>query len=411
MPGWVRNDLWRRARAVPSLDLQFADRKSLVDAVSGQNLVTFTRASSGTYVGSDGLLKTATTNEPRFDHNPLTGECLGLLVEEQRTNLLRQSENLGTTWVANGLLAFGSGSTLNAITAPDGATTADLITENTATAQHNVYQTVTTTGQKTFSVFAKQGPGNRLLRLVDFNATNGAQAETYFNLSTGAVVSGTGTIRAFSNGWYCCSITTTTTVTSNYYISISSGNGVFSYTGDGTSGIYVWGAQLEAGAFPTGYIPTTASAATRSADVVDVLDAAIANGIRTLYLEFRSPASGTRGVASLNDNTANERTSVITSGTDPRLVVVDGGVEQANIDGGMITASTRTRVAVRINANDFAISINGGTPVTDTSGTRPTVDRLMLGRTQAGEYLNGALARVIGWRELLPDSTLQTITT
>jgi hypothetical protein len=47
--------------------------------------------------------------------------------------------------------------------------------------------------------------------------------------------------------------------------------------------------------------------------------------------------------------------------------------------------------------------------VTDTSGTLPTVDRLMLGRTQAGEYLNGTLARVAGWREALPNSTLQTL--
>jgi hypothetical protein len=111
----------------------------------------------------------------------------------------------------------------------------------------------------------------------------------------------------------------------------------------------------------------------------------------------------------LNDNTANERAAVITSGTDPRLVVHDGGVEQANINGGTVTANQRTRIAVRINANDFAISINGGTVVTDTSGTLPTVDRLMLGRTQAGEYLNAPLARVTGWTQLLPDSTLQDL--
>jgi len=108
-------------------------------------------------------------------------------------------------------------------------------------------------------------------------------------------------------------------------------------------------------------------------------------------------------VVSLNDGTANERVNVLTSGTDPRLVVVDGGVEQANVNGGTVTANQRTRVAVRINANDFAISINGGAVVTDTSGTLPTVDRLMLGRTQAGEYLNGTLARVIGWDTAQPD--------
>jgi hypothetical protein len=162
-------------------------------------------------------------------------------------------------------------------------------------------------------------------------------------------------------------------------------------------------------AFESSYIPTTATAVTRSASVADLINQAIANNIRTLCLEFRSPASGTRGVVSLNDNTANERASVITSGTDPRLVVHDGGVEQANINGGTVTANQRTRIAVRINENDFAISINGGAVVTDTSGTLPTVDRLMLGRTQAGEYLNGPLARVTGWTQLLPNSTLQEL--
>ena len=89
---WVRNDLWRRARAVPSLDLRFADNKSLTDAVTGASLVTFTRASSGTYTDSAGVLQTAATDVPRFDHDPTTGESLGLLVEEQRTNLLLRSE-------------------------------------------------------------------------------------------------------------------------------------------------------------------------------------------------------------------------------------------------------------------------------------------------------------------------------
>jgi hypothetical protein len=167
--------------------------------------------------------------------------------------------------------------------------------------------------------------------------------------------------------------------------------------------------QLEQGAGATSVIPGANAAVTRNADFADLIDAAIANNIRTLYLEFRSPAVGTRGVVSLNDNTANERVSLITSGTDPRLVVVDGGVEQANINGGTITAGTRTRVAVRIGANDFAMSVNGGAVATDSTGSLPTVNRLMLGRSQAGEWLNGRLARVTGWSELLPDATVQSL--
>jgi hypothetical protein len=111
---WLKDGLWRKAQAVPSLDLRFADNKSLVDAVSGQNLITFTRASSATYTDSTGTLQTATTNAPRFDHNPLTGESLGLLVEEQRTNLLLNSATLATqsvtvTAVAHTLSFYGTG--------------------------------------------------------------------------------------------------------------------------------------------------------------------------------------------------------------------------------------------------------------------------------------------------------------
>jgi hypothetical protein len=108
------NALWDVAGAAPSLDQRFAENRSLVDAVSGQNLITFTRASDGTYVDSDGLIKTAGTDVPRFDHDPVTGECLGLLVEEQRTQLLELTDTLATQTktvaaVAHTLSFYGTG--------------------------------------------------------------------------------------------------------------------------------------------------------------------------------------------------------------------------------------------------------------------------------------------------------------
>ena len=394
---WVRNDLWRRARAVPSLDLRFADNKSLVDAVTGASLVTFTRASSGTYTDSAGVLQTAATDVPRFDHNPTTGESLGLLVEEQRTNLLLRSEDFSTTWVR-----FNVNASSNAILAPDGTLTADKLTENNADNFHRIRQGITSGVTGVFSVFLKAAERTRVnLGTSDINLIAG------FDLSAGSVVSGTGSIEPFGDGWYRCSISATFT-TSGPFLLLRNSSSEF-YTGDGTSGIYLWGAQLEVGSFPTSYIPTTGATATRNASLADLISGAIANNIRSFYVEFSSPAVGTRGVVSLNDNTANERASVLTSGTDPRLVVHDGGAEQANINGGTVAAGVRTRVAVRINADDFAISINGGAVVTDTSGTLPTVDRLMFGRTQAGEYLNGRIARFTGWIQLLPNATLQTL--
>lgn len=417
-PAWVRNDLWRRARAVPSLDLRFADDKSLVDRISGRNLITFTRSSSGTYVDSAGVLQTAASGVPRLDHDQVTGESLGLLVEEQRTNSIRNNTMAGavagtpgtapTNWsdvpVSNGLSRqiVGIGSQL-------GITYIDIRYSGTASATAaTVIQpelsgvVVAASGQSwtASSWLALAGGSTSGLTIVQ--RVTGRSAVGGFLENTDTTVSLTQTLtrytasKTFSNA-------STERVSCDIAISYNSGASI-----DITLRIGM--PQLEQGAFATSAIPTTGSAATRNADVADIINAAIANGIRTLYAEFRSPASGTRGVVSLNDNTANKRAAINTSGTDPRLVVVDGGVTQADIDAGTIVANAHSRMAVRINANDFSASFNGGAVVTDTSGTLPTVDRLFIGRTQAGEYLNAPIARLIGWREALPDSVLQELT-
>jgi hypothetical protein len=403
VPSWAKNELWRRARAVPSLDLRFADNKSLTDAVTGASLVTFTRASSGTFVDSAGVIQTAATDVPRFDHNPTTLESLGLLVEEQRTNLCLQSENLGTTWTTAAVSV-----TANQRTAPDGALSMDTVTATGGAGF--LQQAITVVNSTVYAASVYVFATSNRTRLILHNGSSDICNIAWTSISANTTsVSGTASSIASTlvgNGIYRLSFTfTSTSTTANFRIQPldSSGNAVTGATGD------FWGAQLEAASTPGSYIPTTTAAVTRSASLADLISSAIANNIRTLYLEFRSPASGTRGVVSLNDNTADERVNVLTSGTDPRLVVVDGGVEQANVNGGTVTANQRTRIAVRINANDFAISINGGAVVTDASGTLPTVDRLMLGRTQAGEYLNGTIARATGWTQLLPDSTLQSL--
>jgi hypothetical protein len=149
----VRNALWTAARAVPSLDLRFADNKSLVDAVTGASLVTFTRASSGTFVGSDGVLQTAATDVPRFDHDPTTGESLGLLVEEARTNLLVNSSTLSTqsatvTAVAHTLHFTGTGT----ITLTGASTAGPLVGTGTGEANRVSLTFTPTAGSLTLTV-------------------------------------------------------------------------------------------------------------------------------------------------------------------------------------------------------------------------------------------------------------------
>jgi hypothetical protein len=413
--------LWDLAGVAPSLDQRFAESRSLIDAVSGQQLITFTRASDGTFVGSNGLIQTAGTNVPRFDHNPLTGESLGLLVEEQRTNSIRNNTMAGavagspgtapTNWIASTTAAGVSREIIGTGT-ENGITYIDIKVSGTTTSSlffvirfEGAQVVAAANGQTwTTSSYIKVVGGSLANLLLRFGINGNDSTGSGVQFPTNSTISPTGASLISQRFANTGTFSNASVAFVQNYLQIEAASGVAI---DITLRIGL--PQLEQGAFATSVIPTSTTAVTRSASVADVINQAIANNIRTLYLEFRSPASGTRGVVSLNDNTANERVNMLTSGTDPRLVVVDGGVEQANINGGTITANTRTRVAVRINENDFAISINGAAVVTDTSGTLPTVDRLMLGRTQAGEYLNGALARVTGWREALPNSTLQTL--
>jgi hypothetical protein len=235
---WVRNSLWTRARAVPSLDLRFADNKSLVDATTGAQLVTHTRASSGTYVGSDGVLRSAVTN------------------------LLLWSEEFDNASWANARSSITS----NTIVAPDGTLTGDKLVEDTTAANTHItrpspdpsYVTGTT---YTYSVFA-QAAERTFLQL---RVTAGATFSASFNLSTGvasqATAGTTPSVTDAGNGWYRCAVTFTATATAigAARIGLMLNETTASYTGDGTSGIYLWGAQLEQSATVGEYIPTTST--------------------------------------------------------------------------------------------------------------------------------------------------------
>jgi len=229
---WVKNELYRKARAVPSLDLRFADNKLLTDAITGANLVTFTRASSGTFVGSDGLLRSAVTN-------------LVLRSEEFDNN---------TSWTKP-----NSTITANAITAPNGTLTADkLITNNAASSgRASVSVTAVTESPATLSCFAKQGETS-VFGLFISDGVTGRAAD--FDLITGTV-SGTPTagmtasIEPVGDGWYRCIATVTSitgTTRSLRLVQTVVAN-------DGIKGLYIWGAQFEETSTVGEYIPTTSA--------------------------------------------------------------------------------------------------------------------------------------------------------
>lgn len=431
-PSWVRDSLSRNAGASPSLDLRFADSKSLVDSSTGANLVTFTRASSGTYVGSDGLIKTATTNEARFDHNPTTGESLGLLVEEQRTNLFQYSEEFDNAYwsktTLNGTL------TTNQTAAPDGAITAELYQEDTATSGRYLARSISFTSGTIYTVscWAKQAPGaTRYLGFVLPSASFGVNVTAAFTLSGAGVAtignSGTNTsasIQAFANGWYRCSLTSQATVTASvavqFRLSNLSGSAISSYLGDGTSGIYLWGAQLEAGSFPTSYIPTTTATVTRSADVASITGSNFSSWYRqdegTVFGQYSQYAAG-GNVATISDNTAANFIALSTNSAVNKTASANVFVSSANIGRidtiGTFVAGTTIKAAHGLSNGFRSLSAQGETAVTASNPpTLPVVDRIYIGSNNSGTstFCNGTIRRLTYWPRRLANETLQQIT-
>jgi hypothetical protein len=412
---WLKDALWRKAQAVPSLDLRFADNKSLVDSVSGQNLITFTRASSATFIDSTGTLQTATTNAPRFDHNPTTGESLGLLVEEQRTNLLLQSENLGTTWTLN-----NATSSLDTAIAPNGQTAADaVIPTNGAIGIARQDLSLPDSIIYTFSIFFKTN-GLNSLNLQFYNKANTFHGSKNLDLSTG-VLSGTETIGvtsvvAFGNGWYRLILANlgsgTGATTPNVRI-------VTATTGNGTSGFYMWGAQLEAGAFATSYIPTTTAAATRAADVVSITGSAFSSWYRqdegTVFVVFVRTYSGNftnyPNIYQLNDGTDNNEITLFgvqnAQYFQPSIRV--SATAQLDFVSSMSNVPGPNRYAHGFAVNSSTFAGNGTITATDTSVSLPAVNRLTFG-VRSGQQFTGCYRRFTYFPARLPNTTLQRIT-
>jgi hypothetical protein len=346
-----------------------------------------------------------------------------LLIEEQRTNLLLRSEQLdNATW------SKGSSTiTADAIASPDGTTNADALIENTVALQfHFLTQTITKAAsniQYAVSFYVKDKG-----RQVAFSFNSGASGVAgRVNPATGTITAaigtfGTGwtagslTMTDAGNGWYRVVVVATSDIllTATFQLSLTIG-ATNVYTGDGVSGAYIWGAQMEAAAFPTSYIPTVASTVTRSADVATMTGTNFSSWFNTTQGTFvsqftTSTKSGTRPVLDANDNTANESIRLRTMTADPFFTVTDGGVDQANIDVGTVAANITYTMAGAYSENDFAASIGGGTVGVDTSGTIPTVNQLQIGNSPAGNRLNGHVRTIAYYNTRLSDATLQALT-
>ena len=359
---------------------------------------------------------------PRFDYDPVTLAAKGLLIEEARTNLVTYSEQLdNAAWVKSQVTVAA-----NATLAPNGLLVADKIIENTAaTTYHAIYPgtspTGSVTGSYTFTVYAKAAERryisldmNSYLDGVVFDLQNGAV--------TGTSTFYTSSITPAGNGWYRCSVSKNYTVATVLYaeaIISTSATVPNAYTGDGTSGIFIWGAQVEAGAFATSYIPTVASTVTRSADVATMTGTNFSSWYNQSEGTFVASADTLKppSVSAVNfifiasDGTQNERAQNAFDTSNVAAGVVDGNASQANFTNAY-TLNQVVNTAIAYKVNDFAASFNGSAATTDTSGTIPTVNRMTLGSSWDGAnfFLNGHIRQIAYYNTRLPNTQLQTLT-
>jgi hypothetical protein len=403
----------------PALNLDFANTKRL------DPRITFTRSSTGTYVDEFGVIKTAASNEARFDHDG-SGNSLGLLVEESRTNLFWYSEEFDNAWWTKSRVVI----TANSVVAPDGSTTADTVTQDTTAGYHYVQRTtlgLATSTRYSYSVYVKAAGqtqialtlGNSIVFgsptiLVTYNLSTVTATVTQANAAANAVAD----IQSVGNGWYRLSVLGTTTSSSGNSVAevwLLDNSGNLSFTGDGTSGIYIWGAQLEAGSFPTSYIPTSGSTATRSADVASMTGTNFSswyNQSEGTLLTNITPHDVTNNdfAYSLSDGTSSERI-VSLIGSSYSHYVVDGGSIQAQINYAGYTANTETKAAAAYATNDIAYATDGTVRGTDTSATIPTVDNLVIMANRSnGNHVTGTISRLTYYDRRLTDAQLQALT-
>lgn len=403
---------WDRLRMMdgghdPDLTLlyQFARAKTLA-AIGGLGpTLAHTRATIATYFDSSGVMQTAGSGVARFDHLPVSPyTSLGLLIEEQRINLCLQSEDFGTTW-SN---AWGGGTTLstNAANAPDGNATADEIARVDGNGD-GINQPITTETSTKYciSIYAKNVDAN----ITSFQWVSDLASNPTFKVTwTGAVpAQSTATaldswgIEDVGDGWYRLNFVWESDAvdTSGDFLILPENSG------SGTESIYVWGAQMEKGTFPTSYIPTVASAVTRDADDVDTSDVSWYNagGDGTVYIKSQMDdwSKQQAHFITIFDNGTGANLIMFRNQTNPRTQVkvrsgAADGFFQAIIDGANYSNGSPLELSVAWAANDFAAYSAGGINVTDSSGSVPVnIAALNVGRTELDSlYQNGHIQEI-----------------
>lgn len=411
----------------PTLNLNFAKTKSL------DPRITFTRASTASYFDQNGVLKYAAVNEPRFDHDPITGESLGLLIEETRTNLVsdgsedfRLNNAEGGRWSAS---TSGTAIVTNDAIAPDGNLTANKIIATDTAYGHSRYTSTGGTANTTYtaSMFVKSAGYNYAYIFLGNSAYAGINTGIFIDLTTGATSSygsgipvGYGVIKC-QNGWWRIWVSQTSDVDGGNFVlafGIAYNMTDTSFLGNNIDGIYVWGAQVEAGSYPTSYIPTVATTVTRSADIATIPASTFATIYNPAEGTFNSTAKtagydATHGVFYVSSSSNEYIATRFVNTSRLNSVVVAGGVTTVSASSPTspsLTANEYVNASIAYKVNDFG-GVTKDLLTTTTSGNVPVSGNpLQIGHFNNLYQLNGHIKKLVYYPKRLPNETLQELT-
>ena len=376
---------------------------------------TFTRGSEATFVNAQGLIQSTASNDaPRLDYS--TG-AEAFLLEPQSTNLIPYSELFSDAyWTKSGA------SVVSGFTSPDGTANAFKFVEGTNNGEHIIYKIsigFTSGATLSYSFFAKKGERNviQTYNYVGGGFQNGAD----FDLSTGVVSNqfgGLGSMTELDNGWWRCNFTSLALVgqsATNVAIRTLDNSSSNSYQGDGTSGVYIYGAMLEQQSYPTSYIPTSGASATRNQELCNNATPVINSEEGTLYAEISALANdGTNRAISISDGSTANVVRFYYSTTDNRIVgnIKSGGSTVFTYNNVLTDETNFIKIALSYKANDFKMYVNGLEVSIDTIGNAPTgLTELSFDNGAGNDNFFGNTKGLKYYPKALADVQLQDLTT
>ena len=372
------------------------------------------------------VLMTAPAGVARFDYDPITGKPLGLLIEEGRSNLLTYSSDF-----SNGVwLKYAATTSATALISPDGTLNGNSIIEDATTNAHWLrVGTITKTANQvlTFSIYVK--PNGRYLQTAmevsgtglytTFDVLNNQYLDT---VQPAGWTRGQTSIVSVGNGWYRCIIsgTTDTSLTLNVRVLLANtylNTSNQSYTGNGYSGIYIWGAQLEAGSFATSLIPTLATTVTRAADNASMTGTNFSSWYNqsegSMYVDYDTFAQSTGYIFTISEGSGSVNYISLlkgNSGLTNRFVTVSTSVNQGNIDIGSISLNTNYKIIGSYITNNNNFCVNGGTVANDSTVTLPpNINNAYFG-TYFTQSMNGHIRKLSYYPVALSSANLVALT-